>query len=155
MQLADGRRYTPRQDQPLEYAVGRRWSTRFSVRNEKTRTGASLEFQFHISGKERVQVPAGSFDCFVIEGLATGLTDNGLRLETRSRRWLAPDLLRRPVAAETLRKIWVPRKPKPPGGEGGPGGGFGMRKGPGPGGPELIERVQESRRTELVSFKQS
>jgi hypothetical protein len=155
VQQADGRRYTPRQDQPLEYAVGRKWSTRFSGRDEARGRGASLEYQFHISGKERVTVPAGTFDCFVVEGLATGITDAGLRTETRSRRWFAPERVRRPVIGETLRKVWAPRKPKPEAGMG--GGGFG-RKGMGPGGAAqegLVERVQESRRIELVAYKQS
>ena len=32
-----GRRYTPRQDYPLEFAVGRRWTTRFSMSNDRDR----------------------------------------------------------------------------------------------------------------------
>jgi hypothetical protein len=154
VQQVDGRRYTPRQDQPLEYAVGRKWSTRFSGRDEAKGRGASLEFQFHISGKERVTVPAGTFDCFVVEGLATGITDAGLRTETRSKRWFAPEQVRRPVIGETLRKVWAPRKPKPKP-EAGMGGGYGRKgMGPGPVQEGLVERVQEARRIELIAYKQ-
>ena len=151
IQLPDGRRYTPRQDQPLEFAVGRRWTTRFSVSNDRTGKGAALEAEFHISGKERITVPAGTFDCYVVEGLAQGLTSMGGRPETRTRRWFAPDQVRRPIASETVRKVIITRMPKP--GAGPPGGGFGRMSKAAPNLPP-IERIEESTRMELVSFKQ-
>jgi len=145
---ADGRRYTPRQDQPLDYAVGRRWSTRFRVSNEKTGVGASVEFDFQITGRERITVPAGSFDCFVIEGLAPGVNDNGARIETRQKRWIAPERVRRPIAQETLRRVWLP--PKPPARQ----PSFpGMAKPP-PASGAPVERVQEALRIELESYRQ-
>ena len=60
IQLPDGRRYTPRQDQPLEFAVGRRSTMRFNVSNDGTGKGPAMEAEFHISGKERITVPAGA-----------------------------------------------------------------------------------------------
>jgi hypothetical protein len=151
IQLPDGRRYTPRQDQPLEFAVGRRWTTRFSVSNDRTGKGAALEAEFHISGKERITVPAGTFDCYVVEGLAQGLSPMGGRPETRTRRWFAPDQVRRPIASETVRKVIITRTPKP--GSGRPGGGFGRMSKAAPNLPPT-ERIEESTRMELVSFKQ-
>lgn len=142
IQLPDGRRYTARQDQPLEYAVGRSWRTRFSAKDEKRGRNASLEFEFRITGKETVTVPAGTFDCFVVEGLAVGTNDLGNRIETRLKRWMAPDRVRRNVARETLRKVFVPRKPKPA-----------ARIDVSHLGP--IERILESVRVELIAFKQS
>jgi len=58
IQLPDGRRYTPRQDQPLEFAVGRRWTMRCSMSNSRTGKNDAMEAEFHISGKERITVPA-------------------------------------------------------------------------------------------------
>jgi hypothetical protein len=136
IQVPKGWRYTPRQEHPLEFAVGRRWTTRFSVSNDRLPAGKSMamEAEFHISGKERITVPAGTFDCYVVEGLAQGLSPMGGRPETRTRRWFAPDQVRRPIASETVSKVLENRTPKP--------------------GARPIERIEESTRMELVSFKQ-
>lgn len=150
IQLPDGRRYTPRQDQPLEFAVGRRWTTRFSVSNERTGKGAAAEMEFHISGKERITVPAGTFDCYVVEGISQGISSGRGRPESRNRRWFAPDQVRRPIASETVRKVIIPRMPKP---GAGPRGGFGRMSKAAPNLPP-IERIEESSLMELVSFKQ-
>ena len=150
IQLPDGRRFTPRQDHPLEFAVGRRWTTRYSMRNDRTGKGASMEAEFHISGKERITVPAGTFDCYVVEGLAQGLGLMGGRVESRTRRWFAPDQVRRPIASSE--KVIITRMPKP--GAGPRGGGFGRMSKAAPNLPP-IERIEESTRMELVSFKQS
>ena len=131
IELPDGRRFTPRQDQPLEYAIGRRWSTRFSVTTAKG-IRSDLEFDFRITRKERIEVPAGRFECFVIEGVALGDSDNGNKLETRSTRWMAPDTVRRAIASEVTRKTFVPQWYRRP-----------------------VERVDQSERNELISYKQS
>jgi hypothetical protein len=104
IQLPDGRRYTPRQDQPLEFAVGRRWTMRCSMSNSRTGKNDAMEAEFHISGKERITVPAGTFDCYLVEGRARGLTLMGGAPETLWRRWFAPDQVRRPIVRETLSK---------------------------------------------------
>jgi hypothetical protein len=144
VQRPDGRRFTPRQDFPLEYAVGRRWSTR-TMAQYASGINVALEFQFRITKKEKVTVPAGTFDCFVIEGLAQGLTDKGIRTESRLVRWMAPDLVRRPIIQESGVKVIVDRKP--------PAAAAFAKKPP----PNLppIERITESLRMELVGFKQS
>ena len=131
IELPDGRRYTPRQDQPLEYAIGRRWSTRFSVTTAKG-IRSDLEFDFRITRKERIEVPAGRFECFVIEGVALGASDNGNKVETRSTRWMAPDMVRRAIASEVTRKTFVAQWYRRP-----------------------VERVDQSERNELISYKQS
>lgn len=102
VKTADGRRFTPRQDQPLEYAVGRKWSTRFTV---LTQAGGRTdsEFDFRIARREKVTVPAGTFDCFVIEGEGVSATPNG-PVELRLTRWMAPDQVRRPVITEQYRR---------------------------------------------------
>lgn len=104
VKLPDGRRFTPRQDQPLEYAIGRKWSTRFSVVNQQGRTAES-EFDFRIVRRERITVPAGSFDCWVIEGEGYSTNDKGFRVQLGLTRWMAPDKVRRPIVSEQFRKI--------------------------------------------------
>jgi hypothetical protein len=154
IQLPDGLRFTPRQDQPLEFAVGRKWSTRFSAALQGGGRVDS-EFVFKISRKEAITVPAGTFDCFVIEGEGEGKTDQGAKMELRLTRWMAPDKVRRPIVSESFRKIRIERGTAGFGG-GGPGGfagrGPGQFAGKGPSG--IIERVLHSERLELVAFKQ-
>jgi len=128
-----GRRNTPRQDYPLEFALGRRWTTRYNMSHDRLPAGKSMamEAEFHISGKELITVPAGSFDCYVVEGLQQGLTPGGKRLEVRSRRWLAPDQVRSFIATEIVAKRIENRWPMAP-----------------------IEHIVELTWMELVSFKQ-
>jgi uncharacterized caspase-like protein len=103
VKVPDGRRYTPRQDHPLEYAVGRKWRTRFSVVNAKGgRSDADLEFR--VTRREKVTVPAGTFDCFVIEGAGWSFTDRGVRIRVGVKRWVAPTMVRRPIITEEFRK---------------------------------------------------
>jgi hypothetical protein len=136
--LPDGREFTPRQDQPLEYAIGRRWRTHFSGRNAKGFT-FDTDFEFRIIGRERITVPAGTFDCFVIEGDGWSVNDQGgLKQRVGLKRWMAPDKVRRPIALEEFRKIegraGAPRRNEYKSG---------------------IGRVIENVRQELVSFSQS
>src|SRR5262249_54685883 len=62
----DGREYSPNQIAPLELKVGKRWSTRFTVFNPRFGRFANSQ-ELRIVGKEKVTVPAGTFDCFRIE----------------------------------------------------------------------------------------
>jgi len=97
----DGRTFSPNQASPQEFRVGKRWSSRFTGEHPTFgRFGASLEFR--IVGKERISVPAGTFDCFRIEahGESTGRT--GV-LTVANKLWVCPERLRRAVAGEQLR----------------------------------------------------
>jgi hypothetical protein len=49
--------FTPRQDQPLEYAVGRHWTTSFLRHATENSTGDTIQ-DFRIVGREMVTVPA-------------------------------------------------------------------------------------------------
>jgi len=141
IRLRDGRRFTPRQDLPLEYAVGKKWTTRFSVENARGGRSESY-FNFKVVGREKISVPAGSFDCFVIEGEGYATTERGFRVQLGLKRWMAPERVRRPIASEQFRKVQgrigpppvLFRKPKPPGGRSG---------------------ILTNERIELVSFRQA
>lgn len=105
---SDGRRFSPRQDEPLEYVVGKRWSTRYTSRIQRgTHGGATdhVHVDFRITRRERVTVPAGTFDCFLTEGLGYVYTIDGLTIEVRSKTWKAPDQMRDGIAYETFRVI--------------------------------------------------
>jgi hypothetical protein len=98
----DGRRYSPRQDQPLEYAIGKKWSTRFALQRQGE--DGRVTAHFKITARERVTVPAGTFDCFRVEGTAlTQYSYGDKQVETSSVYWAAPGVVRRPVAREELR----------------------------------------------------
>jgi uncharacterized caspase-like protein len=137
-----GRRFTARQDLPLEYAVGRRWTTRFQTVNLKGVASRSY-FEFKITGRERITVPAGTFECFVVEGEGYAINENNFSIRLGLKRWMAPGQVRRPVAAEQFRKVEgrigpasvLFRKPKPPA----------WKKG----------GVLDDERMELVSFRQA
>jgi uncharacterized caspase-like protein len=136
VKLPDGRRFTPRQDQPLEYAVGRKWRTRFAVINARgVRSDTVLDFR--IARREKVAVPAGTFDCFVVEGNGYSFTDNGVRIRVAVRRWIAPGTVRRPVIGEEFRKAE---------GRVGP---------PRPGDFRIKPPVFNNQRYELTTFQQS
>jgi hypothetical protein len=157
--LPDGRRLSPRQDQPLEYALGKKWTTRFTVTLANGKR-ADNEFEFRITRRETINVPAGRFDCFVIEGNGSGVSETGARLTLRNTRWMAPDKVRRPIATEQVRKVTVQLGAGKAGGfagKGGPGGfaGKGGPGGAGGGAGRTIERILDSERQELVAYKQS
>jgi uncharacterized caspase-like protein len=159
VKVPNGNRFTPRQDQPTEYAIGRKWTTRYGIINPNGRTLES-EFEFRITRREKVTVPAGTFECFVIEGEGYTIFPNG-RNDLKSTRWMAPEKVRRPIASEQIRKVTRNRpadsgvdkgrsgfgKGFGGGGGKGPGGGG---KGPGGGPPQSIDE-----RMELVEYKQT
>jgi hypothetical protein len=135
----DGRRHSSRQDQPLDYALGKKWTTRYTSRNEAGGGYSEAEFNFLIARRETVTVPAGTFHCFFIDGEGWVTTQAGFRIRISLKRWMAPDKVRRPVAQEQFRKI--------EGQVGRP-----MRYGKGPG---QIGDVLRNERIELVAFTQS
>jgi len=107
----DGRVFRGAQFVPSEYSVGRRWTSNFTVVLPNGAESWST-MDMRIAARERVTVPAGTFDCFRIEGdgvsLGGGMMGGG-QMTLRARAWLAPDRLRRPVATERFRQIGANR----------------------------------------------
>ena len=142
VKASNGNRFTPRQDQPTEYAIGKRWTTRFGVITGQGRSGES-EFEFRITKREKVTVPAGTFDCYVIEGEGYTVLPGG-KTELKLTRWMAPDKVRRPIVQEQYRKFRRDLVGRDGGfGKGGAGKGAGK-------GPQNVDQRQE-----LVAYKQS
>jgi hypothetical protein len=101
----DGRSYTPYQMLPAEFVIGRRWDTRYTV-NNPTRGLFHLRFELRVTGRERIRVPAGSFDAFRIDGrgMQYGTSVNG---PVEATFWCAPQLVRRPVASSYITRMFA------------------------------------------------
>ena len=98
----EGTVFTANQQFPAEFFVGKRWRTRFTMQDH--RGEARFDVEFRIPRKERVTVPAGTFDCFRVEGHGTFVRNTQLvRVETRV--WFAPDRVRRLIARDELRYL--------------------------------------------------
>jgi hypothetical protein len=97
-----GGRFTPRQQYPVEYAVGRRWQTRFESTNPQGRTGTSV-LDLHIAAQEVVTVPAGTFVAFRIEGEGYTIGLPIGTIELRPKWWMAPGQVRQYIIAEDHR----------------------------------------------------
>ena len=97
----DGRVFGPGQFIPLEFAVGRRWTTRFKLTHPRFGPG-QVEIDMRIVARETVTVSAGTFDTFRIEGHGWSTGSWGSTQVTRIA-WLAPDRVRRWIASEDLR----------------------------------------------------
>ena len=105
----DGRKFTDAQFQPLEYAVGKQWTTRFRLVNQN---GVEIdsEFSFRIVGRERIAVPAGSFDCYRVEGRGISRPLHGSFSATLlNNYWMAPLQCRRAIKNEIERISYGPR----------------------------------------------
>ena len=93
----DGRRYTPRQDIPLEYVVGKRWSSRFDL---IAGGNGTVDLDFRIAARESLTVPAGTFDVYRVEGRGYNTSPFRPAQEVSVTYWRAPGRVRRWVAME-------------------------------------------------------
>jgi hypothetical protein len=140
LKRSGGRIYSPNQLEPLDYTVGKRWTTQFYLTTPKGRAGRS-EMELRIVGREPVTVPAGTFNAFRIEGRGVFEDEKGRGEVTHLTKWMAPDRVRRYVLMEESREM----------------AGGGQRperkrsRGANYGGP----RITRSQRWELASYKQT
>ncbi len=97
----DGRRYTGYQALPTEYAVGKQWSTHYRV-TYPDNTERVAEYLFRITAKERITVPAGTFECYRVEGKGLSRPLHGSSSSTLMfNSWMAPEKCRRYIKWET------------------------------------------------------
>jgi uncharacterized caspase-like protein len=101
LKLRDGRSYSANQFLPLEFVVGKRWTTRYTVTGANGRKG-DAEMEAKVLARERVTVPAGNFNAFRIEWSSRRLNADG---STVTHAWFAPDKVRRPVRREEVRTL--------------------------------------------------
>lgn len=101
----NGRSFVGMQTFPSEYAVGHKWVSRFTFSNNKDEPD-SAEIDFTVVERAPIEVPAGRFDAFHIEG--SGYAVLGGRREFTY--WIAPDLVRKHLVMEMR---WNNRKGAP------------------------------------------
>ena len=99
---AAGRHVKGRQDIPLEYAVGQRWSNRFVTTLADGSRGLT-EGRKLVAARERITVPAGTFDAFRIEGNGYSAGARGV-LTINTVNWHVPEL-RVPIITEEVRRF--------------------------------------------------
>jgi uncharacterized caspase-like protein len=140
-----GRVYSHNQLEPQEYRVGKQWSTQFRITRPDGTSGLN-EMQLRIATRERVTVPAGTFDAFRIEGRGVFEEEKGTVEVSTITKWVAPEQVRREIAMEEIRE-----RTRGGGGGGERGGKRGGRRGARRGGLKVVRSL----RFELVNYRQS
>jgi hypothetical protein len=97
LQHPNGMRMTSRQDMPAEFVVGKRWTTRYDVVGGPVAAQGTMDLSYRIAARDKVTVPAGTFDCFRFEGLGYNSSPFRAPSEIRYTYWRSPGV-RRPVA---------------------------------------------------------
>jgi hypothetical protein len=102
----EGLRFTDNQNMPVEFYVGKNWTTRYRMFNPNMDPRRRLmgEMEYKIVGRETITVPAGTFDCFKVEGRGEAGPVTSAKTEVRQTIWYAPDRVRLPVAQDVLRR---------------------------------------------------
>ncbi len=124
---ADGRRFTGGQFLPLEFMVGKQWTTQFRSFNSSMNVEFNSEYTFRIVAREKLTVTAGTFDCFRVEGKGISRPIHGSGSTTLLYNyWMDPAVCRGVIKQEINRTFF---------------GRFGMN-------------VIENDRYELISYRQ-
>jgi hypothetical protein len=92
----DGASFGPSQMFISEYHLGKKWSTRYAIHFAKGGQD-TIELDLKVVARETITVPAGTFDCFRIEGNGWVL---GISQQTEWKFWVAPDKVNRFIAME-------------------------------------------------------
>ena len=103
--LPTGQRITANQNYPLEFTLGKRWASRFSIIT--TPNGdVDTALEYHIAARENVTVPAGTFNAFRVEwtGYARAAFVRAGSVQVQGKAWFTPDKCRHPVLREVERK---------------------------------------------------
>ena len=101
--LHSGHKFSPNQTLPLEYAVGKRWATRFNIVAPNGTQGYA-EGEVRIVARETIKVPAGTFDTFKIEIRTFGAGFGLPPFQADANYWMAPDNVRLQVVREAFRR---------------------------------------------------
>ena len=92
----DGARFGPNQFFISEYALGKKWATRYAIHFAKGGEDV-IELDLKVVGRETVTVPAGTFDCYKVEAHGWTL---GQGQSNEWKYWVAPDKVNRVIALE-------------------------------------------------------
>ncbi|KFB76871.1 MULTISPECIES: caspase family protein [Candidatus Accumulibacter] len=94
----DGTSWTPYQFFINDYALGKRWPAQFIV-TRADGTKANVRFELRVAARERITLPAGTFDSYRIEARGVDL-GRGVQLDRTA--WVAPERMRGFLAMENL-----------------------------------------------------
>lgn len=94
----DGKRWTPYQFFINDYALGKRWPAQFVITQPDGST-VGVRFELRVAARERITLPAGTFDSYRIEARGADLS-SGAHLERTA--WVAPDRMRGLLAMDSL-----------------------------------------------------
>ena len=72
------------------------------------------EMEYKIVGRETITVPAGTFDCFKVEGVGETGPVTFAKTEVHQTIWYAPDRVRLPVAQDNIHRHPAQRPNGPP-----------------------------------------
>ena len=89
LRFPNGMQWGVHQEVPLEYAVGKHWTTRFDVSGAGNNGTNALTYR--IVAREKVTLPAGTFDAFRVEG--RGVNEYPFRAANQLKftTWRAPE----------------------------------------------------------------
>src|SRR5262249_19245816 len=73
---------------PTEFAVGKRWTTRFKIRTQKG--DGEVELELRIVTRESITVAAGTFDTYRIEADGWTVGSWSGSVHTQRKMWIAP-----------------------------------------------------------------
>ena len=96
----DGRRLSGNQFYASEYSLGKTWNTRYRV----TFPGGKedeVEETFRVVAKEKIMVPAGTFDAFRVESTGHRIRDP---VTVKRTYWVAPEKIARFIAQHVTAK---------------------------------------------------
>ena len=92
----EGRKWTPYQFYIPEYKLGKRWEAQFIV-TEPSGDAVNVTFNLKVTSRERITLPAGTFDTYRIEAEGRNLKSGAQVLRTA---WVAPETVPGYVAVE-------------------------------------------------------
>ena len=92
VKLSDGTRYTDAQHHIAEYSLGKRWTARHRLVKPNGSTYDS-EIEYRVVARERITVPAGTFEAFHIEGVGWSQSDK-YGVNVYNQFWISPEVRR-------------------------------------------------------------
>jgi hypothetical protein len=98
LKTAAGASWSPNQTVPIDFAIGRRWTTRFHW-SKGDQLESLVNLDFRIADREPITVPAGTFHAFRIEARGWR-TRAGVRIGWDWKTWYAPEQVRQFLAQE-------------------------------------------------------
>jgi len=101
IKMPDGRQWTGAQFFVPDYSVGKRWSSRHRY-VAATGSNFSTEYELKVVAREKVTVPAGTFDAFRVEGNGWTRGETGA-VQLTMHYWVAPGV-RRFIAMENMHR---------------------------------------------------